>query len=578
MLIFNQLTLSKYQVSEKGLLLKDLIQRHNEPALLRVMTSIVVLSIIVNLLMLTMPVYMLQVYDRVLTSRNIFTLMMLSVIAIFLIGFAVYLDHVRARIAVRLANLFDEHFSRPVFVAQFAHKAQSASDKTLSPIQHLILLHAFLTDGLNTLLDIPWSPVFILGLMLLHPLLGIAALIAALMLLALSALVSKFSARSFTQSNIAANESDKFLDTVVRQRDMVLALGIRSALRHRWYSKRSTGLSGRTLDGDLESAIGSAGKFIRQAAQMSMLGLGAYLAINDVITAGVIVAGSIVCGRALMPLNRAVPTIIQARRSLKSFHFLRSLVREAGETRGRQSLRFKPDAGLEVERITAHYPGKEEPAIRNLSFILKGHQAIGIVGPSGSGKSTLARVLVGALPPSSGSVKLDGFNITASAAERLEGLIGYVAQHESLFDATIRENIARFRDDPIELVDDALNLVNLYETVRLLPQGANTNLAEARHHLTKYQLRLIELARCVYGAPALIVLDKPEAGLDQQGIEALAGVIRWVRASGCHLVMISDRPSLISSLDQALIMWNGSMEGIASPERILPVLTNSRRA
>ena len=539
---------------------------------------VALLSIIVNLLLLTMPIYMLQVYDRVLTSRNIFTLIMLSVIAIFMISFASYLDHVRARIAARLANRADERLSQPVFSAQLEHQAQAAGNQALSPLHHLLQVRSFLADGLNVLFDLPWSPIFILGLMLLHPLLGSVALLAALILLILSILVNKLSVGSIVRSSAATGEADAFLATAMKKRDMVLALGMRSSLGRRWYDKRSIGLSKKTQDGDLESAINSTSKFVRQAAQMSMLGLGAYLAVNDIVTAGVIVAGSIICGRALAPLNRAVPVIIQAQKSLKSHRYLRSIAKEYGEISGRRSLQLKPDSGLQVKDLTVQYPGKEKAAIRDLTFALKADEAIGIIGPSGSGKSTLARVLVGALTPSVGSVKLGGFDIRPNATEHLGGLIGYAAQETCLFDATIRENIAQFRDGPTETMDEALDLVNLYEAVQQLPQGADTNLAEASNHLTVVQLRLIELARSIYGTPAMVVLDKPDAGLDQEGMESLAAVIKWVRTKGRLLVMISDRPSLISSLDRALIMWNGSMEGMARPDKILPALTNRKRA
>ncbi len=534
-----------------------------------VLWPIGVFSVVVNLLMLTTPIYMLQIYDRVLTSRNITTLIMLSLLAAALLAIGSYLNHVRSRVAERMAMHFDERMGRAVFAAEFRLGGGANTAMPGSLVADLDKVRKFLSgSGLTGLFDIPWVPLFILLLAILHPLLGATAAGAAGLLLLID-FISGWTSRSrIGDGTEAIGDADRFFSTALRQRDVVQAMNMGPAIGQRWQQRRLSGLGSLIEGSDITSTFRAISAYIRQLAQMAMIGFGAYLAVYDVITPGVIVAGSIICARALGPLGQSINTVKLGRDALSAY---RRLCQATGDMIDHAKLTPlpKPRGRLAVMDATVTFEGQPTPALRDIAFNVEPGGSLGIVGPAGSGKSVLARLLVGSLAPSQGQVVLGGHDLYREDHGRLSAHIGYVAQRPSMIDGSVLDNITRFQDISLGKAAWASNRVGLHAVIEKLPRGYETPIRDAAKRLTPSQLRMIEFARVICSDPALIVLDKPDAGLDGAGAEALLKLIAFGRQDGRILVVASDRPAFVRDFDNLLVLWNGVMEGIIKPEKLL---------
>ncbi len=545
-----------------------------------VLVPIGVISAVVNLLMLTLPIYMLQIYDRVLTSRNVTTLIMLTVLAVAFVGLGSYLNHVRSRIAERLAIRFEQRLGPTVFAAELNSPQAQGSAGGDSLVGNLDQVRQYISGtsgaGLTALFDIPWVPIFILLLAILHPVLGLTALLAALALLVVG-FFSAWSSRSQISDGAAATgDAGRFFAAALRQRDVILAMNMDTTIGQRWHRDRVKGLGQLVEGSDITSGFKALSAFVRQLAQMSMLGLGAYLAIYDLITPGVIVAGSIICGRALGPLDQAQKTV---KNGIKALHAFRSLREDTKDVKDRSVLTPlpKPFGTLEVEDVGVMFKDQAKPALSKISFRLEPNGSLGIVGPAGSGKSVLGRILVGALSPSTGRVSLGGYDFYREHDGRIGEHIGYVAQRLTLIEGTVLENITRFRSGALSDAVRAASRVGAHPVIEKLPQGYNTPVRDAAKHLTPSQLRMIEFARAACNDPTLIVLDKVEIGLDAPATQALRRLINWGRRDERILIMASDRPSFVRDFDNLLVLWNGTMEGVIKPEKLLDVMQQPKQ-
>ena len=542
-----------------------------------VLLPIGVISVVVNLLMLTTPIYMLQIYDRVLTSRNITTLVMLSVLAAAFLAIGSYLNHVRSRVAERLAMRFEERMGKAVFAAEFRLGGETNTAAPGSLVADLDKVRKFLSGaGLTGIFDIPWVPIFILLLAILHPLLGTTAAGAAGLLLLID-FISGWTSRSrIGDGTEAVGDADRFFATALRQRDVVQAMNMGPAIGQRWQQRRLRGLGSLVEGSDITSTFRAMSAYVRQLAQMAMIGFGGYLAVYDIITPGVIVAGSIICARALGPLGQSISTVKSGRDALSAYrrlcHATENMIDHAKLTP-----LPKPQGRLEVRDATVTFEGQPTPALRDIAFNVESGGSLGIVGPAGSGKSVLARLLVGSLAPNQGKIVLGGHDLYREDHGRLSAHIGYVAQRNSLIDGSVLDNITRFQNISLGKAAWAAEQVGLHAVIEKLPRGYETPIRNATRHLTPSHLRMIEFARVICSDPALIVLDKPDTGLDGAGAQALLQLITFGRKDGRILVVASDRPAFVRDFDNLLVLWNGAMEGVIKPEKLLGGMQKMKR-
>ena len=529
-----------------------------------------IFSAAVNVIMLTLPMYMLQIYDRVLTSRNVTTLIMLSLLVVVILAIGNYLNHARSRMSARLALRFQKRLGSTVFAAEIQRAQKYDQTDGDTAIDDLKQIRQFLSsNGLISLLDIPWSPLFILVLVMLHPLLGVTAAVAAMLMLFVAYVADRWSSRRIDDGSAIATEADHYLDLALRQSDVSHAMNMDIPIGRYWNQLSVKALDRLIGGSDITSTFRAFSNYIRQLAQMAMLGLGAYLAIFDIITPGAIVAGSIICSRALGPLDQALKNI---RDGTDAKHAFRRLSRTADILVDQSTFSPlpRPSGALEVEEVSMlSLDRKKPPILKDISFTLEPGGSLGVVGPAGSGKSVLARLLVGTLAPSSGRVRLDGHSLHNEQNRRIGDHIGYVAQRMSLIEGSVRDNIARFRPDHIDLVMESAEKIGIHDMIERLPQGYGTLISEAAKQLRPSQMRMIEFARAAHGDPALVVLDKADAGLDNQAIQGLRRLVARCRQDDRILVVASDRPTVVRDLDRVMVLWNGSMEGIMDPDRLL---------
>jgi len=534
-------------------------------------------SLFINLLMLVSPIYMLQVYDRVLTSRSEDTLIMLTVLAVGLLAINAVLELARSKLLVRLGGRLDARLNDRVFAARFDHALAGGVGAHGQPLRDLEQLRAFLTGpGLVALFDVPWTPLFIALIFLFHPVLGAVALIGAVLLFAI-ALGSELATRGPQQRAAThAIQAHDFADAAVRNAEAIRAMGMLPGLRHRWLARHQAALAHQATAADRAAGLNAGAKFIRPGLQIAVLGLGAYLVILEQITPGVMIATSIIMGRALAPVEATI-------NHWRSFIGARGAHGRLDELLGRHGAPAErmplppPEGRLRLEGVTALPPGARAPVLHGISFELARGELLGVIGPSAAGKSTLARMLVGVWPPTSGHVRLDGAELRDWSPAELGRHIGYLPQDVELFDGTVHENIARFGAPDPEGVVAAARTAGAHEMILALSDGYDTRIGEAGSVLSGGQRQRIGLARALYGAPALIVLDEPNANLDGEGEEALRTSLGSLKALGRTVVVISHRPNILATVDTLLMLRDGRIELFGPQKDALPKLMRTVR-
>lgn len=524
----------------------------------------------VNLLMLAGPLYMLQVYDRVLSSRSVPTLVALS---IFLVGAYVFqgaLDLLRSRVVVRSAALLDRRLGADVHasVVRLAVTNRKTSD-AIQPVRDLDQIRAFLTSaGPIAIVDLPWMPVFLAICFLIHPWLGFVSLAGAIVLLALTILTERASrapARALAQeagTRAALVESDR------RNSESVVAMGMQGVLARRWADANDRYLAASGRASDVVGAYGSISKVFRLLLQSMILGIGAYFVIMAELTAGSMIAASIMMGRALAPIETAIANwraFISARQSIQRL----SGVLAAAPKGAEQTALPKPRHSVQVEQMTVA-PGAGTPIVRDVRFQLAAGEALGVIGPSGAGKTSLVRTLIGIWPPVRGVVRIDGAALEQWDREFLGAHVGFVSQAIDLFEGTVTENISRMAIEPdSEAVLHAARAAGAHEMILRLPQGYDTRIGEAGASLSAGQRQRIALARALYGDPFLVVLDEPHANLDSDGEAALTQAIHGAKARGAIVVIVAHRPSALAVCDKVLVLANGVQQAFGARDEIL---------
>ncbi|HJS31392.1 MAG TPA: type I secretion system permease/ATPase [Alphaproteobacteria bacterium] len=516
-------------------------------------------SMFINLLMLVSPIYMMQVYNRVLPSRSVETLIVLSALAFALLAVMGLLDIVRSRILVRVSGKLDGRLSERIFSAVFSATLHRQSRHASQGMRDFETLRQFISGPmLIAAFDAPWTPVLILIVFAMHPWLGVLAFAGALVLFGL-AMVSEMATRGALEDASAhAIRFASTLDGGLRNAEVVQAMGMLANLRRRWFSHRGKMLALQARASDLGGTLNAASKFARLLLQTALLGLGAYLAIYDEITPGAIIAASIIMGRALAPVESAIGGWKQFVAARSSYRRLSGLLGVEPETGAKTSLPA-PKGEIRFENVVVVPPGGGAPTLRGVNFTIPAGQVLCILGPSGAGKSTLARTLVGAWRPYSGHVRIDGASIHDWNRSELGPHIGYLPQDVELFDGTVAENIARFGVADSSKIVAAAQLAGVHETILRLSQGYETAIGPGGSTLSAGQRQRIGLARALYGNPAIVVLDEPNSNLDEAGEMALARAVGELKSRGATVLLISHRWSSRGALDQILVIENGAI-------------------
>ncbi|MFN4090749.1 MAG: type I secretion system permease/ATPase [Alphaproteobacteria bacterium] len=528
-----------------------------------------VFSLGVNLLMLTVPVYMMQMFDRVVPSRNVDTLLWLSLIAVVALGVMAALEGVRGRLMVRLANWFDRELSGPLLAGAFNDSLRTGGARGAQPLRDLAQVRATLTGGgLFPLFDAPWVPIFIVVIFLLHWHLGIIAVVGGVIVFACAMLNDVTTREPLKEANAAGARSLYRADAVVRNADVVAAMGMMTDLVRRWGRDNEGGLSKQIEASDRANIITSSAKLARMLVQIGMLGYGAWLVTLHELTGGGMIAASIILGRAMAPLEQSIGAwrgLVAARSSFRNICELLERTPAVGE-----GMKLPvPTGRLSVEALTFVPPGSREPLLRNVGFQLQPAEVLGLIGASAAGKTTLARLLVGSWEPTAGHVRLDGADVAGWEAVDRGRHVGYLPQDVELFEGTIRENIARLGEASDEAVVAAAELAGVHEMILRLPQGYDTQIGEGGLRLSGGQRQRIALARAVFGTPRLIVLDEPNSNLDNEGELALTHAIRRLQASGTTIVIIAHRPSILSHVDKLLVLRQGMVEAFGPRDEIM---------
>ncbi len=534
-------------------------------------TAVALFSAVVNLLMLTGPLYMAQIYDRVLTSRSIETLIALSALAGGLLLILAVMDLIRSRILVRIGLRIDAKLGRRIFTALFTEtiEAQPAAAGTQS-LRDLQTLRQFLEgQGLFALLDAPWAPVFLAVTFLFHPVLGFVALAGMVLLFLLTGLTEMFTARTLRESGAHAIGAGTLAERALANAEAVRAMGLLPGLLRRWLGQHTASKTLQALASDRAGLLAAASRAIRMGLQVAMIGAGATLVLAQEITPGVMLAASILMGRALAPVEQAVGawrSIVAAR---SAYGRLKQLLQSAPAEEDRLALP-PPKGRLSVEGLVVAPPAARRAILRHVSFSLAPGEALGVIGSSASGKSSLARTLVGVWRPPAGSVRLDGAELGHWRSEDLGRYLGYLPQDIELFSGTVAENIGRF-DEPMDAqaIVGAAERAGAHEMILALPEGYETEIGARGAALSAGQRQRIGLARALYRDPPLVVLDEPDAHLDAVGDRQLLAAIRGCKARGQTVIVIAHRPNVVEVVDKILVLGEGQVRAFGPRDEIL---------
>lgn len=537
----------------------------------RAAVGLALVSGAINILMLTAPLFMLQVYDRVLASRSVPTLVGLACLALGLYVFQAVLDVIRARILLRVGERIDRQISARVHEAiiRLPLETRTVGDG-LQPLRDLDNVRNFLgTQAPTALFDLPWMPLYLAICFLFHVWIGVTALGGALILMSLTVATEALTRASLRDTTTQGMDRNAKMDASRRNAEVVRAMGMNDALATRWSAVNGAYLTSNRRTGDVVGAFSASSRAIRQILQSAILGVGAYFVIGQEVTAGVMVASSIMMGRALAPVDLAISgwkPFLAARQSWLRLADLLALVPPPAAVLALPA----PVGNLTAETLTIVPPGRKSPTVTGVSLSLSAGSALGVIGPSGSGKSTLIRAIVGVWTPAGGKIRLDGASLDQWDRRALGTHTGYLPQGVDLFEGTIAENIARFNDsaNPAAVVA-AAKAAGAHDLITKFEKGYQTNIGEGGSVLSAGQRQRIGLARALYGDPFLVVLDEPNANLDADGERAVVHAITTIRARGGIAIVVAHRPSALGAVDHVLMMEAGRCKAFGPRDAVL---------
>ena len=543
-----------------------------------VLGSVVIFSFFINLLLFVGPMYMLQIYDRVLSSRSEYTLLMLSLVVVML--FMVYgtLEGVRSRILVRTGVKFNNVLAPTLFDTVFKHAIKVSGGAQGQALRDMDTVREVLSgSGILAFCDAPWVPIFLAGCFLIHPWLGYLSLAGAVLIFILALVNELMTGKKLREGGAQSIVATSYASSTLKNAEVAQAMGMTGAIKDRWATRHGDMLYSQSVASASAGSVLATSKFVRVTVQSAVLGLGAYLALQQEITPGAMIAASIIMGRALAPVEQAVGNWKQFSAARSATQRLQMLFQSIPPDSERMSLP-DPEGEINVEGVVAAPPGSQLAVLKGISFSLSAGETLAIIGPSAAGKSTLARVLVGVWPVAQGAVRLDGSELKHWNKEQLGKHVGYLPQDVELFAGTIAENISRFSETDDEVVIRAAELAGVHEMIQRLPNGYETEIGEGGQALSGGQRQRIALARALFNEPCLIVLDEPNASLDKAGEEALADALRSLKKMKKTVIVISHKPSLLSLVDKILVMHLGTVQTFGARDDVLKQLTTAKTA
>ncbi|MFG1432365.1 type I secretion system permease/ATPase [Xanthobacter sp. V2C-4] len=560
----------------------QLIKAHNKllvdgfKATAPAFAAVLIFSFFINLLMFVSPLYMLQIYDRVITSRSETTLIGITILAALLLLVCALLEMLRSRIFVRAGILFDRKVADPIFDAVHRGNLHQPNGAHAQCLRDIDSLREFVTGpGMIAFCDAPWFPVFVAAAFMLHPWFGYIAIIGGAIIVSLTLLNEFMTKKHLEKASQSSLEAHQCAQATFRNTEVLQAMGMLHALRARWSRHHGSVLCWQASASDRVGIIVALTKFSRMLLQTAILGVGAYLVIERQTSPGTMIAASILISRALAPIEQVVASwkgFVTARGALRR---LSGLLDVAGPPEQRMALP-RPAGRLNVEAVTAAAPGTKSIILRNVSFALDAGESLGIVGPSAAGKSSLARVLVGVWPVMAGAVRLDGADISHWDPQQLGRHVGYLPQDVELFPGTVAQNIARFQDVDDQAVITAAEMAGCHDLIQRLPNGYNTQIGEGGAVLSGGQRQRVGLARALYGTPSFVVLDEPNASLDSAGEEALLLCLQKLKAKNTTVVLVTHKLNTLSVTDKILVMAAGTAQSFGERDKVLAQMRGPR--
>ncbi len=543
----------------------------------RYFVAVGLFSGVINLLQLTTSIYMMQVFDRVLSTRVLDTLVYLSLLACFAILVLAVLEAVRGQILQRVGTWIEQRVAPEGFVRAI-ESALAGGSYRMEALRDLGVCRGFLASPtMLSLYDVPWVPIYIAFIFLLHPVMWWMALGGALLLFGLTVTTELATSRLLKDVNTAATTSQRCAEAIARNAEVIDSMGMQAAVIDRWRESVAAMTQPQRRASDRAAMMVAATKFLRLIVQIAVLGIGAYLVLQQELTAGASIAGSIIMGRALGPVEQMIggwKQVVQVRQSFRRLQAFLSLPR----LRPPGLPLPAPIGHLNVDHVSYAFPGHGSAMIKGVNFSLEPGESLAIIGPSAAGKTTLIRMLVGTLKPSAGTVRLDGADVFTWQREDFGRHVGYLPQDVALFDGTIFRNIARMGDAEPDAVYDAAKLAGCHEMILGLPQGYDTEISDGGRALSGGQRQLIGLARAMFGRPRFLVLDEPNSNMDGDGEAGLARALKELKAQGSTVILVSHRPSLMQVVDRILVLRHGAMDLLGPRAEVLKRLMTARPA
>jgi len=540
----------------------------------RSLWCLILFSATINFLILSPSIYMLQVYDRVLPSRNELTLAMLTLMVVGFLGVIALLEYCRSMIAVHISRKMDRRLSNAVYRASFQANLQQGNKNASNYLNDVATVRQFFTgNALFAFIDAPWFPIFIAVLFLFNPWLGLFSLVGAALLISLAVINQLLIKKPLAEAGKIYYQSTNIAGFNLRHAGTIDAMGMLPAFQQRWWNLHQKFIHMQQLASQYNSGITSLTRFIRMVLQSLILGLGGWLVINNQLTPGMMIAGSILLGRALAPIEQLIAAWKQWGQTQQALQRLKKILTEHPAQPTRMALPA-PQGHLTLEDVCLKASQNDErDLLHRISFQLTAGETLGVIGPSASGKSTLARAILGIQPVTSGTVRFDNADISQWNKAQLGPAIGYLSQEVEIFAGTVAENIARFGDIAADKVLEAAKKAGVHDMILQLPNGYDTPLGNGGAGLSGGQKQRIALARAVYDSPKLLVLDEPDASLDDAGLSALAHALIALKKQKTTIVLITHRKQLLALTDKVLMLDNGNIKEFSDTRSLIAKLT-----
>lgn len=535
-------------------------------------------SMFINILMLVPPLYMLQLYDRVLGSRSQDTLIMLTLIVVVLFITMGLLEVVRSRVLVRVGNKLDSMLSQRIFDSLFELERKAPGRSSSMPLNDLTQVRQFMTgNGLFAFFDAPWMPIYIIVLFIFHPAFGFFAIFAAIVLVGITVANEYSTKDKLAEANNLSRASTIYVDSNIRNAEVVNAMGMRNNISKIWADKYYGFLNAQNIASDSAGVWSNLSKSLRVMFQSLILGLGAYLAINMEVTPGMMIAASIIMGRALAPLDLIIGSWKGFSSARSSYERIEGLLNDFPKDKEYMQLPA-PKGEITLENVVVIPPSGTVPSLKGISMKIEKGDVVGIIGPSAAGKSSLARVMLGLWPLSNGVARIDKADISQWDREDLGKYVGYLPQDIELFEGTVSQNIARFGEVEPEKVVEAASKAGVHEMILKLNEGYDTKIGPGGASLSGGQRQRIGLARALYNNPVFVVLDEPNSNLDDVGEAALVEAIKTLRAGGTTVVIITHRTNVLQATNKLALINNGVLELYGNTNDVLNAIAQKQQA